>query len=138
MIRFLLASHGPLAKGMAESVKFIAGKDANIDTICAYMDPAINIVDQIEQTFNKYDAEDTVIVVSDLYGGSVNNELMNLLQKRKFYLIAGMTMSLIIQLVLCANEEDPDTAIKTAISESRSSIVFCNEKFENLDEKEDF
>lgn len=138
MIRFLLASHGPLAEGMAESVKFIAGKDINIDTICAYVDPMINVKDQIEETFAKYDENDVVIVISDLFGGSVNNELMNLMQKRKFYLVAGMTMSLIIQLILCVDEENVESSIQTAILEGQNSIIYCNEKLKNVEEKEDF
>lgn len=138
MIRFLLASHGPLAKGMAESVKFIAGNDINIDTICAYVDPMINVTDQIEETFAKYDENDVVIVISDLFGGSVNNELMNLMQKRKFYLVAGMTMSLIIQLILCVDEENVESSIQTAILEGQNSIIYCNVKLKNVEEKEDF
>ena len=79
-----------------------------------------------------------MIVISDLFGGSVNNELMNLMQKRKLYLVAGMTMSLIIQLILCVDEENVESSIQTAILEAQNSIIYCNKKLKNADEKEDF
>ena len=85
MIRYLFASHGPLASGMAESVTFIAGKEKHIDTICAYMDPSVSLAQQIEDVFNTYDSNDDVVVLTDLYGGSVNNEFVNLLQNLTIY-----------------------------------------------------
>lgn len=48
------------------------------------MDPSVSLAQQIEDVFNTYDSNDDVVVLTDLYGGSVNNEFVNLLQKRNF------------------------------------------------------
>lgn len=138
MIRYLFASHGPLASGMAESVTFIAGKDKHIDTICAYMDPGVALVQQIEDIFNTYDSNDEIIVLTDLYGGSVNNEFINLLQKRKFYLVAGMSMALAIQMLMILDENDLETGIKNAVNEGSSSVIYCNDLIKKDNVEEDF
>lgn len=138
MIRYLFASHGPLASGMAESVTFIAGKDKHIDTICAYMDPSASLVQQIEDIFNTYDSNDEIIVLTDLYGGSVNNEFINLLQKRKFYLVAGMSMALAIQMLMTLDENDLETGIKNAVNEGSSSVIYCNDLIKKDNVEEDF
>lgn len=138
MIRYLFASHGPLASGMAESVTFIAGKDKHIDTICAYMDPSISLVQQIEDVFNTYDSNDEIIVLTDLYGGSVNNEFINLLQKKKFYLVAGMSMALAIQLLMTLDENDLETGIKNAVNEGNSAVIYCNDLIKKANKEEDF
>lgn len=138
MIRYLFASHGPLASGMAESVKFIAGRDKNIDTICAYMDPSVSLVQQIEDIFNTYDSNDEIIVLTDLYGGSVNNEFINLLQKKKFYLVAGMSMALAIQLLMALDENDLENGIKNAVNEGNSAVIYCNDLIKKENEEEDF
>ena len=138
MISYLFASHGPLASGMAESVTFIAGKDKHIDTICAYMDPSISLVQQIEDVFNTYDSNDEIIVLTDLYGGSVNNEFINLLQKKKFYLVAGMSMALAIQLLMTLDENDLETGIKNAVNEGNSAVIYCNDLIKKANKEEDF
>ena len=138
MIRYLFASHGPLASGMAESVTFIAGKDKHIDTICAYIDPSISLVQQIEDVFNTYDSNDEIIVLTDLYGGSVNNEFINLLQKKKFYLVAGMSMALAIQLLMALDENDLENGIKNAVNEGNSAVIYCNDLIKKENEEEDF
>ena len=138
MIRYLFASHGPLASGMAESVKFIAGRDKYIDTICAYMDPSVSLVQQIEDIFNTYDSNDEIIVLTDLYGGSVNNEFINLLQKKKFYLVAGMSMALAIQLLMALDENDLENGIKNAVNEGNSAVIYCNDLIKKENEEEDF
>lgn len=138
MIRYLFASHGPLASGMAESVKFIAGRDKHIDTICAYMDPSVGLVQQIEDVFNTYDSNDEIVVLTDLYGGSVNNEFINLLQKKKFYLVAGMSMALAIQILMTLDENDLETGIKNAVNEGNSAVIYCNDLIKKENEEEDF
>ncbi len=138
MIRYLFASHGPLASGMAESVTFIAGKEKHIDTICAYMDPSVSLAQQIEDVFNTYDSNDDVVVLTDLYGGSVNNEFVNLLQKKKFYLVAGMSMALVIQMLMTLDESDIENSIKNAVNEGKTSVIYCNDLIKKDNVEEDF
>ena len=126
MIHIVLASHGRLAAGMRESVELIMGNTNAITAICAYCEPDFPLGEQIEQTFAAFPPEDTVIVVTDVLGGSVNNEFMKYLRKKKFYLIAGMNMPLVIQLMTMREAEQVETTLDAFLSEARKGIVNCN------------
>ena len=81
MQRLVLASHGYLAEGMKNSAQIIVGKSAKIYTICAYVKEGITLESQINELFDSFPEDDEMIVVTDIFGGSVNNEFMQRLQK---------------------------------------------------------
>ena len=86
MQRLVLASHGYLAEGMKNSAQIIVGKSAKIYTICAYVKEGITLESQINELFDSFPEDDEMIVVTDIFGGSVNNEFMQRLQNRRFWL----------------------------------------------------
>ena len=98
MQRLVLASHGYLAEGMKNSAQIIVGKFAKIYTICAYVKEGITLESQINELFDSCPEDDEMIVVTDIFGGSVNNEFMQRLQNRRFWLVSGMNLPLVIQL----------------------------------------
>lgn len=126
MIRIVLASHGRLAEGMRESVRLIMGNTDAVTTICAYCEPGISLGEQIERTLSLFAPEDKVIVVTDVFGGSVNNEFMKYIKKDCFYLIAGMNMPLVIQLLTMDDTEHVEEALDMYLLEARKGIVNCN------------
>lgn len=139
MFKLVLASHGKLADGMKDSVQLIVGRSAEIYTICAYVDETVKLENQIEDLFEKFDDSDEVIVVTDIFGGSVNNEFMNRLQKGKFWLIAGMNLSLVIELTLLDSSVDLRAKLLDTIGKCGKEMYFCNALIEGLrDEKEEF
>ena len=85
MQRLVLASHGYLAEGMKNSAQIIVGKSAKIYTICAYVKEGITLESQINELFDSFPEDDEMIVVTDIFGGSVNNEFMQRLQNRRFW-----------------------------------------------------
>lgn len=139
-MRYLLfASHGKLAEGILHSVEMITGKQENVWTISAYVDEEKDLHSQISDVINKLGKEDELIVVSDIFGGSVNNEFMNLLGDKRIHLIAGLNLPLVIELVSMRNmETDTLKLIKTALSNSKNSIKYCNQEIEIDTEDEEF
>ena len=72
MVKFLLASHGKMASGMKMSLNILLGNSDNVTVYDAYVDDS-NITEVFEQYFASVSEEDQVIMLSDLYGGCVNN-----------------------------------------------------------------
>lgn len=150
MIRIVLASHGHLAEGMKGSVALIMGSGIPVDTICAYCDPDVTLEGQIDRFFADVPGADVVIVVTDVFGGSVNNEFMKRMVSGQFELIAGMNMALIIQLAELA--EDPSlldgdgsvnrdrlaAALQAAIQEAQRGQLYCNHLLDICGTKDDF
>ena len=124
MARIVLASHGRLADGMRNTLSFILGDRPNVSTICAYVDQDVSLRSQIDQTFAKFSLEDVVVVVTDIFGGSVNNEFMGLLGEKDFILVAGMNMPMLVELV----SEDAPTVegIQRVVDRGKQSILVCN------------
>ena len=124
MTRIVLASHGRLADGMKDTLSFILGDLPNVSTICAYVDQDVSLRSQIDQTFAEFSPEDAVVVVTDIFGGSVNNEFMALLGEKDFILVAGMNMPTLVELV---SEDEPTVeGVQSVVERGRQSILVCN------------
>lgn len=136
MARFVLASHGRLAEGMKDTLQIILGQLDNVDTLCAYVDPDVSAHAQVEEMLATFEPDETTIVVTDLFGGSVNNEFMAALSEHEFFLVCGMNMPLLVQLLSSDSIAEQD--IEEAIDECREAILLCNGLAASAGEAEDF
>ena len=125
MQRLVLASHGYLAEGMKNSAQIIVGKSAKIYTICAYVKEGITLESQINELFDSFPEDDEMIVVTDIFGGSINNEFMIRAQEGGYWLIAGMNLPLVLSLWY-ETENLTEKQLETNISEASEGIVLCN------------
>lgn len=139
-MRYLLfASHGRLAEGMLHSVEMITGKQNHVWTLCAYVDRQRDLKDQIKEVLNKLEKDDELIVVTDIFGGSVNNEFMNVLSYQQIHVIAGLNLPLAIELVsMVHTNKDTEEIITSALLNSKNSIKYCNLEIQNHPTDEDF
>ena len=136
---FVFASHGTFADGILNSLELITGKHDNVWTINAYINEKEDIKDQISAVVNRIAAEDELVVVTDIFGGSVNNEFMNLLNNKNIHLVAGLNLPLVIELVtMSVIEKDTKALIKKALENAKSSIQYCNLELEKLNEDDEF
>ena len=140
MTRIVLASHGRLADGMKDTLSFILGDLPNVSTICAYVDQDVSLRSQIDQAFAEFSPEDVVVVVTDLFGGSVNNEFTNVVQQREnIHLVTNMNLPLLISLLFSINEPDLAAAIRAAVSTDEVRPKYCNDELAALNaDDEDF
>lgn len=118
MRKFLLASHAYLAKGMKSSLELILGEQECVDVLCAYTDEQYDIKVEIEKKLTALQPEDELIVITDLFGGSVNNEFTSLLTNtdKKIYLISGMNL-------VIKNIEDSITALKSGVTDKYKLFI---------------
>ena len=143
MRKFLLASHAYLAKGMKSSLELILGEQECVDVVCAYTDGQYDIKVEIEKKLTALQPEDELIVITDLFGGSVNNEFTSLLTNtdKKIYLISGMNLALVMNLVVNKDEDvDIESMIKDCMEESKGMMIYCNDllKQEDVVDEDDF
>lgn len=138
MKKILLASHGDLADGIKSAIEIVLGVQENISTICAYKEKDFNLKIRVEEEIQNLAPDDILIVVTDLFGGSVNNEFMNYLENKNVHLITGLNLLLLIELIVNQNNQEVSELIKNAILNSISGIKYCNELSSNSSEDEDF
>lgn len=129
MRQFVLASHGYFAEGIYDSLCMIMGKQHNFTTLCAYVDPNLDLKNQVKEVMSQFDNDDEVIVVTDIFGGSINNEFMNVMNTHPIYLIAGLNLPLLIELVTSQKqEEDTEKWLQQTISITINTIQYCSKK----------
>ena len=122
-MRLLLGSHGHLASGMATAIEILAGPQPHLTILDAYVDQR-NID---EEYFASVPSEETVVMLSDLYGGSVNQKMYLYLERPHTYLIAGVNLALVLEL--CMQSEVSLTTLHQLTEQSRQlqRVVFYDE-----------
>lgn len=133
MKKILIASHGEFARGAKQAIEFLLGERSDLFELSAYIDDE-SIINQIEEFFSNVDELDTVIVFSDLFGGSVNNSFIQFLDRANTYLIAGFNLALILD-VLLKDYVDNDV-INESIEAAREAII--NVKLTETEVEDDF
>lgn len=137
MNQIILASHGELAKGMKDTLNMIIGNTESIKVFSSYRDEETSIRDLIEEVIiENYDIN-KIYILTDIFGGSVNNEVMDLMKKySKINLISGMNLPLVISIATTDNISDE--LLDEFIKDSQSAIINCNKLLNKfIDRKEE-
>ncbi|NBI07173.1 PTS sugar transporter subunit IIA [Senegalia massiliensis] len=127
MRRYLLASHGKLSEGILDSVEMIIGKQYKISTISAYKNEEDDLNIQLRNMVLNIGKNDELIIISDIFGGSVNNECMKLLNDHRVHLVSGLNLPLVIELLTSDDcEISTEDLIKKSLENSKKLILYCN------------
>ena len=124
MKTIILLSHGELAKGMADTAQMIMGKQKNLYAISAYTEENVNFPAMVKKLIQSSPGE--TVLVTDLMGGSVNNQMIELAAQTGAHLISGMNLTLVLSLL----NDDPSLSasqwIELALSDAKNGIVYCS------------
>lgn len=101
MNQIILASHGGLAAGAKDTLEMVLGDVSNVHVVSLARDdkePITNKVDAMIATFN---TDDTVYVLTDMLGSSVNNNMVELSKNgTKFTVVSGFNIPLALTLAM--------------------------------------
>lgn len=126
MRKFLIAAHGTLPAGMQSSLEIIMGSLENVFLIQAYVGENKSLKEEIDFVLEHINADDELIVFTDLMGGSVTNQILQYTLKENVFIISGFNLPLLLEILLA----DPSTpvleVIETGINNARNQIVFVN------------
>jgi len=129
MNQILLASHGELAKGMLQTASMLIGELDNIHAFSSYRDDDSRLLHSMNEKIKTFNENDHVYILSDIFGGSVNNEILKLLNKSNITLIAGMNLMLVMG-VATQTEKIEEKELNRIIQESQQGIINCNSLLE--------
>jgi fructoselysine/glucoselysine PTS system EIIA component len=128
MRKFLIATHGSFAAGIKSSLEMIIGSTENVYVIQAYTEGNKDIADELDEVMQKVSDDDELIIFTDLAGGSITNQVLQTALKKNVFIIAGINLPLLLDIVLSDPEVPVNEVIETGISNARDQIVFINEK----------
>ncbi len=134
MRKILVATHGDYAKGALSSISIIAGAKENVACINAYSEEK-NINEALDRYFETVTEDDEVIVLTDLFGGSVNQAVMSYLGKKKIFLITGFNLVLLLEVMMMdADESVSEDRLRSIIEGSKQQIMYVNDVLKNTND----
>ena len=76
-----------------------------------------------------------IIVLTDLFGGSVNQSVMSYLGKKKIFLITGFNLALLLEVMMMyADESVSEDRLRSIIEGSKQQIMYVNDVLKNTND----
>lgn len=139
-MKIILASHGSFADAMLNLVHMIMGSDDDVESLC--LDTYENPFALAEVVKKKIDAVngEPIILVADIKGGSVFNNLLPLCVNPGVTLFSGMNLDLVLSLVNI--KPTTEAEFEEALEEGKAGMLRFNkeilEKSASQNDADDF
>lgn len=137
MNQIILASHGGMSAGLKNTLELILGELPNVHAVATTRDETEPVTAATRRLLDGFAPEDKAYILTDVMGGSVNNDMMTLLADYPdLTVICGTNVCLALTLASC---EDPITReeLEEYLAQARSQIVDCGTLLQNASEEED-
>lgn len=139
MRQFIIASHAHFAAGINESVSLLSGERDNVRTLSMYVDGNNDLAAAAAKMLDETPEGDDLVVCTDLFGGSVNNEFASIVQRRpNTYLVTNMNLPLLIQLLFAEEGRDTAEVIREICAADDTRVKFVNDLIEDTEDDEEF
>lgn len=136
MRKFLLISHGGLAKGALNSLRVFVRDTKNYTEISGYVDDCDPKI-ELNKFWQQVGEEDQVLIFTDIIGGSVNQLVLPMLERPNTYIFSGMNLPMLLQAACLAENADPEE-IKKLEGVGKDGVVCMNDyKFEAFGEDDE-
>ena len=137
MLKLFISSHGHFASGIKSSVEILMGPNDRITVFDAYINQD-SVNEHLDAFFRTVSPQDEVIMLSDLYGGSVNSVMYTYLTRPNTRLVAGVNLALVLELAVKEEISDEDLAALVEQSRTMLRIVELEKAREEESQDEDF
>ncbi len=118
-MKIFLSSHGHLASGIKSSLDILLGNSDKVTVFDAYVDET-NLTTVLDAFYANVGNDEQVILLSDLYGGSVNQQMALYTNKPNTTLIAGVNLALVLELAVA--QDLTKDQIEEIVEQSRSMM----------------
>lgn len=125
MRKFLIATHGTFSVGAKSSLEMIIGSIENLFIIQAYVDGNKDIENEIKAITDQINDEDELIVFTDIFGGSVTNQLLQQYTKPNVYIVSGFNLPLLIEVILGDVATPAGEVIERAITNAKEQMIYA-------------
>ncbi len=139
MLKILLVSHGRFAEGIVSAAEIIMGKQDNLAFINAYTSD-VTYEEQFAEYMQSVDlSTDKLIVVADLFGGSVNQKTMKLVDMKDAILVTGLCLPMLLELLMLNEESATLERVRQIVETAKTGLLVVNDKFaEKVEDDFDF
>ncbi|HWK04643.1 MAG TPA: hypothetical protein VNS58_13480 [Puia sp.] len=124
--KFLIATHGAFAKGIGSTLDIIIGPMENIHLIQAYIDENKSIEAELTSLLDNAGKEDEWVIFSDLLGGSITNQILQVALRENVHVVAGFNLPVLLDVLLADTNSPVEEVIEQAIINAREQLVYVN------------
>lgn len=136
--KLLIATHSVFADGIKNAMELVTGEQNSVSTLCAYTNDMTEVETPIKEIIDALCDDEELIVTTDIFGGSVNNEFMKYLSKSNIYLIAGVNLPLLFELIMNLESENTVQMIENAVQNAKEQLQYCNPLIQRSITEENF
>jgi fructoselysine/glucoselysine PTS system EIIA component len=124
--KFLIATHGTLAAGIKSSLDIIIGSIEHVFLLQAYVDEQTSVEAELEKILTQVTEHDELVVLTDILGGSITNQILQHCLRPNVYVVSGVNLPLVIDVMLADAATPIEEVISTAIENAKEQMVFVN------------
>lgn len=136
--QLIIASHAHFAGGIYESARLLAGDRDDVCVLNAFVDGNDDVEKAARELVESIPNDIDVVVLTDLMGGSVNNEFTKLMLSRpNVFLVTNMNLPLLLTLLLSDEDEDTEPLLRRLVASDEVRPKLVNDDVE-IGEDEDF
>ena len=130
-MKILVIGHGRFAEGIKSVANIIVGDLSEVTFMNTYVDD----IDFHIELDNYFSENKNVLVLTDLFGGSVNQAIIQYITKVNIDVITGINIPLILE-ILISNTTGNNLDFRRIISSAKEQIVYVNDMLEKLNNEE--
>ena len=132
MRKILILTHGDLCKGVHSALAVITAGSNKADTLSINADDNEKVViDRLENYINEF-KEDQIIILTDIpFGSSTQFAMKMLVENNNLYIVTGINLALLLELILGDDVDDINQSIRNAIISSQQTLLFINDQLDN-------
>jgi len=126
LVGFVLVSHGSMAEGMLEAIRMITGVTDQLEAVgLKEEDSPEELMDRIQESVNRVNTGDGVILFADLFGATPFNASARLamMHGEGFEVICGMNLPMMLELVMQREGETFLSLIEIAIENGKNGVL---------------
>ena len=101
MKRILLTSHRRLASGLKDTLEFFLGQSEMIAAVDAYVDTSSDYLQQLQRFVDSAEVG-KAIIFTDIYGGSVNQQVSAMVMEsgKDIPIVTGMNLPIVLSAAM--------------------------------------
>ena len=118
------ASHHKMADGIKDTLAFVSGNQP--------------IEEAVDNLMNGFDAEDEVVILTDLTAGSVNQQFFKYRNRPYTHIVSGMNLPLAFQIAMEPQDEYITVEhMREIVEESKNEIKYINDIADDGDDEDE-
>ena len=127
-----------MAYGINTTLNMLIGEQENLTVVNANTDECKDPVPEFEKIIEE-NPDDDIVIMTDLFGGSVNNNAMQMIKSERVHVVTGINLAVVISIVMSDSNTSTKQVIEEAIAGAKDMLIYCNELVtDSNDEDENF